>query len=632
MRERVFRAAVKAVIREAIKAALAVDQVETMAQAMVLEAATKADREVVTKVAPAATAVGATRVEIKAVIKVAVTVAAAEIAAVSAAIKVVALAATEAVAWEGSVAAKTHVRVRNPHRGVTLLELILALSLSVIVMGLISMAISINFRMYDLKRSNVEEAQLARSLLRHIADDIRATVQHMPPDLSGLDIVAGNSQLAGQVLGGSAMGALGNATGQGTGQGAGGQGANNQGSGGQNASQTGAQSGGGNNSQPGGGGNGTGGANPGGGVTNTMSGGSTFGVDPQTQQATSTYGEEQGTKIIGLYGSSTELQLDISRLPRVDQYQTQLSADGINQVVDIPSDMKTVSYYLGSEDGSTNVPSGGGLSGIDVRGRGLYRHTLDRAVAAYALENGNENGSIGKTDLLADEVIGLQFMYFDGAGWTEEWDSTSMEGLPVAIEITLILGDPEQPETATTSFNPFGSTSEEEESERYYTLTVNLPTALTADEKTQASQTEEETSLSQTGALDTSGDAAAAGATGGMGGMGGMGAGIGGMGGGQGGQGGQGGPGGPGGGRGDQDGGRGGQGPGGGGQGPGGGRGGPGGGFGGQGGFGGGQGGFGGGQGGTGGGRGGMGGGRGGMGGGTGGPGGGRGMGGGRGR
>lgn len=564
----------------ATRAALVADQVATMALA-VLVVATKAD--LAAAIAVVATKVETTvaEVEIEAVDSVATRVA-------LVATKAVASAETEAAAWEDSVAANTHYRAGNPRCGVTLLELILALSLSVIVMALISMAISLNFRMYDLKRSNVEEAQLARSLLRHIADDIRATVQHMPPDLSGLDIVAGNSQLAGQVLGGSAMGALGNATGQGTG----GQGASNQVGGGQNASQT-----GGDNSQTGGGGNGTGGANPGGGVTNTMAGGSTFGVDPQTQEATSTYGEEQGTKIIGLYGSGTELQLDISRLPRVDQYQTQLSADGINQVVDIPSDMKTVSYYLGSEDGSSVMPSGGGLSGIDVRGRGLYRHTLDRAVSAYALENGNTDGTIGKTDLLADEVIGLQFMYFDGAGWTEEWDSSSMQGLPVAIEITLILGDPEQPQTATTSFNPFGSTSEEEENERYYTLTVNLPTALTADEKTQASESGEDTALSQSGALDTSGDAAEAGALGGAGG------GFGGMGGGPGGQSGQGGGRGQadqGGGRGDQGGGRGDQGGGRGGQVPGGGRGG----FGGQGGFGGGQGGFGGGQGGMGGGRG----------------------------
>jgi hypothetical protein len=439
----------------------------------------------------------------------------------------------------------------------------------------------------------------------------------MPPDLSGLDVVAGNSQLAANVLGGSAMGALGGATGQANGQGANGQGANGQRTGGQTGNQTGGQTGGsGGAALPGGGGGNTGGnntgTNPGGTVTNTMAaGGNNPAVQSQTQQATSTYADDSGTKIIGLYGSSTELQIDISRLPRVDQYQTQFSADGINQVVDIPSDMKTVSYYLGSEDG-TVIPSGGGLSGIDVRGRGLYRHTLDRAVSTYAMESGSANKSLGKTDLLADEVIGLQFMYFDGAGWAEEWDSSSMEGLPVAIEITLILGNPEQAKTATGSFNPFGSTSEDEDNERYYTLTVNLPTALTADEKAQASESED-TALSQAGSLDTSGDAAASGMLGGVGGMGGMAGGLGGLGSGQGG---------PGGGRGQGQGGQGG--PGGGGRGQGG-QGGPGGGGRGQGGFGGGQGGFGGGQGGFGGGQGGFGGGQGGFGGGQGGFGGGQG-------
>lgn len=480
-------------------------------------------------------------------------------------------------AGEDSVAANFRFRVRM-RRGITLLELLLALGLTVIVMGLISLAINLNFRMYDVKRSHVEETQLARALLRHISADILSAVQHMPPDLSGLEVVLGNSSLAADVIGGSAMGALGAPSGTG----------GDSGNGGPSASQAGGDSGGGN----------TTGSNPGGAVTNTLASGTAFGVNSQTQQAESIYGGSQEMRVVGLYGTSTELQLDISRLPRVDQYQAEISADGINQIIDIPSDMKTVSYFLGSADGSTVLPAGDGLSGIDVRGRGLYRHTLDRAVASYATESGNVSAPIGKTDLLADEVIGLQFLYFDGLGWSTEWDSSAMEGLPVAIEITLILGNPNQSQTSTTLFNPFAATAEEVANERYYTLTVHLPTALTADEKALASEVAEETALSQAGALDTSGDAAEAGMFGG---------GFGGIGGG---------PGGSGGGRGSGGGGDGGEGRGGGG---GFGGGGPGGGFGGgsggQGGFGGGQGGFGGGRGGMGGGaggRGGFGGGRGG--------------------
>jgi hypothetical protein len=499
---------------------------------------------------------------------------------------------------------------RHARAGVTLLELILALALSTIVMGLIAMAINLNFKMLDTKRTNVEETQLARSLLRHIADDIRAAVQYTPPDLSGLETVAGNSNNAESMLGGS-LGGLAGGQGMGAGQlGGGQQGTGQQGSGQQgngqqgntqqgntqqNSSQQGAgqqgsgQQGTGQQGQQNSGAKGAGGGASGG-ATQPGSG-TNASVDSQTQQATSTYGEgSPAGGIIGVYGTSTELQLDISRLPRVDQYQTQVSTEGLGQVVDIPSDMKTISYFLGSEDGT--APAGDLVSSSG--GRGLFRHVLDRAVSTYAEEKGSNLKELGETELLADEVVGLEFMYFDGAEWASSWDSTAMEGLPVAIEITLVLQARGEDTTSTTTLGSLMGTAAEEPEERVYTLTVALPTASSYEEKqmqAEAKAQSEDTALSQTGALDTSGDAAAAAAGGGLGGAGGGVPGFGGAGGQGGGQGGQGG------GRGGNGGGQGG---------PGGGQGGPGGGFGGgQGGPGGGFGGGQGGQGGQGGGQGG---------------------------
>jgi hypothetical protein len=320
-----------------------------------------------------------------------------------------------AVAEEDPVVAKRALTTRA-RLGVTLLELILALSLTTIVMGLIALAINLNFRMFDTKRTHVEESQLARSLLRHMADDIRAAVQYAPPDLSGLETVAGNSQNANSMLGGALGGLAGSGGDSGGGSGAGQNGSGQQGSGQQNAGQQGGN-------QPGAGG-GTGAGNgTGGGAGQPTTGNNTSGVDSQTQQAQSTYGEgSPAGGIVGVYGSSTELQLDISRLPRVDQYQTELATDGFNQVVDIPSDMKTVSYYLGSEDGVGAAFAFGSSGDIATapRGRGLYRHVLDRAVSNWAQSSGNVASDLGETELLADEVVGLQFMYFDGLAWTTE--------------------------------------------------------------------------------------------------------------------------------------------------------------------------------------------------------------------
>lgn len=418
--------------------------------------------------------------------------------------------------------------------GVTLLETILALGLTTVVMGLIALAISLNFRMYDTKRTSIEEARLARSVLRHMADDIRAAVQHVPPDLSGLETVLGNTQNASAALSGAGLGALTGAAGQNGNQGGNQNGQGGQGNqGGQNTQPAGGQngSGGGNQNGTGGGNqNGTGGA----GLPTTMGNGTSGAVQPQTGEAGSIYGEEQAAGIIGLYGSSTELQIDISRLPRVDQFQAEVDPTNLNGVVDIPSDMKTVTYFLRPAPGMTDV-------GIDGRGRGLMRRVLDRAVSNWEAQSGGSTGSLGNLELMAEEVVGLQFMYFDGASWSSEWDSAAMQGLPVAIEITVVLQSLAE-QDAQDATGLFSTAAEGEENERFYTLTVNLPTATSFDEKQQMA--EEETALSQTGGIDTSGDAAAAGGLGGLGAGGLPGGGLGGMGGqsGPGGQG-QGGPG-----------------------------------------------------------------------------------------
>ncbi|WP_261365066.1 type II secretion system protein GspJ [Anatilimnocola floriformis] len=457
--------------------------------------------------------------EVAAAVELAVVVAAVELAVVVA-----------AVAEEDPVDAKTTFNSKALRRGVTLLELLLALGLSTIVMALIAMSINLNFKMFDTRRTSIEESRLARSVLRHMADDIRAAVQHMPPDLKGLETVLGNSQIASNSLSSAGLGALTGATGQ---TGANGNQTGGTGAQGNNGSQNGQQqTGGAQNGTGGGAQNGTGGGTQTGtgggtqtgtgtgGQTTTTTSGTTGSVGQQTAQAGSIYGDQQQAGgIIGVYGTSTELQIDISRLPRVDQFQAEVDPTQLAGVVDIPSDMKTVSYYLRPEEGMTDV-------GQDGRGRGLMRRVLDRAVSNYESSSGVSNGTLGAPELMAEEVVGLQFMYFDGASWSSEWDSASMEGLPVAIEITVILQSKEEQEAKSSGT----ASSKDEENERLYTLTVNLPTATSYDEKQQAAAAaEEETALSQSGSIDTSGDSAAAGMTGA--GAGGLGAGMGGAGG-----------------------------------------------------------------------------------------------------
>jgi glutamine cyclotransferase len=41
--------------------------------------------------------------------------------------------------------------------------------------------------------------------------------------------------------------------------------------------------------------------------------------------------------------------------------------------------------------------------------------------------------------LLAPEIVGLEFRYFDGSAWANEWDSDEMQYFPTAIEVILTI-------------------------------------------------------------------------------------------------------------------------------------------------------------------------------------------------
>lgn len=63
-------------------------------------------------------------------------------------------------------------------RGFTLLELLLALSLTVVVLLIIATGVTVQFRAFNNGRAQVERAQLARVLLHRMADDLRGA---LPP-------------------------------------------------------------------------------------------------------------------------------------------------------------------------------------------------------------------------------------------------------------------------------------------------------------------------------------------------------------------------------------------------------------------------------------------------------------------
>ncbi len=288
---------------------------------------------------------------------------------------------------------------RPPQRSAyTLFEVIVALGLSVIVLAAIGFAVDLHLRTLQSRRSRVEEAQLARAVLRLMADDLRNAVQYKAIDFSSVEKLAtGNSSTIEEELGEE---------------------------------------------------------------------------QPIEEEAQSLADSVAPPTIPGLYGNQFELRVDISRLPRVDQYDPSLVAESVS-VTDIPSDVKTVAYYLIADSTTTEFQSAT-LDGDDsTRQTGLVRRVLDRAVTQWAADNGSLSSIDSSGEIVAPEVVYLEFRFFDGSEWVIEWDSDELGGLPIAVEIGLGIA----PSNANVQTAPTPSSHDESTQQEmsFYRLVVHLP-------------------------------------------------------------------------------------------------------------------------------------------------------------
>jgi hypothetical protein len=307
-------------------------------------------------------------------------------------------------------------------RGITLLELLLALALSGVVMGVITMAIDLNLRTLDTGRAEVEQARLAQAVLRHIADDIRNAVAYQPIDLSSARQTAAGADVAGIMDDGFNPDDLG-------------------------------------------------------GFSDSGIADFDLGLDASleaglTINTLDIEGTVEPTGVPGLYGNQFELQVDVSRLPRIDQYERVLSAEDPTASADIPSDVKTISYYLRTEEG-TGIGIAG--SGETVPSLGLIRRQLDRAVASWSAENGTLDAAEYPGQVLAAEVNYLEFRYFDGTDWLTEWDSEAMGSLPLAVEITIGIDPSGGRELEEMDVGQAADATQQMAAETLHRLVVHLP-------------------------------------------------------------------------------------------------------------------------------------------------------------
>ncbi len=308
----------------------------------------------------------------------------------------------------------------------TLMELILSLALIVVATALVGSLMGIYARSFSTRGDSIKQKQLARSLLTMMADDIRAVVVAQQYDDSVLQ----------QMLGGSS-----GSGGTGTG-GTGGTGSGTSGTG------TGGTATGGSGSGTGG----TGGTGTGAGGTGATGGGSSTGTGASGSTGQSS-GTETDTSMAttalppGIYGSQYQLMVDVSRIPRTSEYNSMTGSIGM--LSDVPGDVKSVTYLLqsggplGVQDSMAQVSTAG--ENTLISNSGLVRRALDRNVLKYAEENATITSLNSTGDLVAPEVVAMEFAFYDGTQWLYEWDS-SQQGLPWLVQITLALQSPEAAE------------------------------------------------------------------------------------------------------------------------------------------------------------------------------------------
>ncbi len=312
--------------------------------------------------------------------------------------------------------------------GYTLLELLLALGLTVIIVSLIATAIQTNGLTLTRVQASIERKQAARGILGMMQNDLRAGIQYKANEYAGLQDLFASIQLASgqspidvevsddpdealaQLEELAQLGEAGAAV-------------------------------------------------------------ATGGSDDDSEfEEEIEEPEVEGVPVF--IGASDFVSIDISRLPRIDEYHPSVVSE--QEASNTLADVKTVSYFVSQSNGpnqrrSTNVfQTSQGQTAVTG---GLFRRQVDRSVAKF---EGLE--SIGEPDLyselVAQEVVEVSFRYFDGVNWFTEWDSEEMGGFPLAVEMYILIDPTRAGSTATA-----GSSSINRENLETYRAVVHIPAA-----------------------------------------------------------------------------------------------------------------------------------------------------------
>lgn len=340
---------------------------------------------------------------------------------------------------------------RHSHRpGFTLIEVILAMSLSVLVLGLVATAIDIYWRSVDKAQRVTSEAQIARVILDRIAADLRSVAPYKALEIEESDLPEGLTADLYAILEGEELPV-------------------------EEKSLTGMED-------------------------ETLDSSSTSTIP----QEYGIYGGADWIQIDAIRfprGGTPTSSGGI--LSSIDGISDEPSAQDEDEAVTLSSyasgsvgigAVKTVLYWheytaLIDEDDLSEETVSDDMYGLETDRHGLFRRELDRAVSLFAQEEGMVEEYDEQLAPIAKEIDAIEFLYFDGAEWLSEWDTETNEALPVAVRVAVAVkkAAPTNPRA-----NDWLTWNAEEEPPAVFSVIILIPTAVPIAEPVDDELTDEE--------------------------------------------------------------------------------------------------------------------------------------------
>ncbi len=191
--------------------------------------------------------------------------------------------------------------------------------------------------------------------------------------------------------------------------------------------------------------------------------------------AASPSGGTAAIRRFGLFGTSQAFQVDVLQAPSLESMVGSLDdgdRPGRGRTAKKVPELRTVQWRLETADGEgrrgrpswsglirreldweTPGAKGGGtrasrrIAASSGKSRLSGQEPAARSLQAGRFEIDEDDESI----LRVPEVVGVEFRYFDGQGWSDEWNSLTRKSLPMAVEVVLRLkraepaGTPSEP-------------------------------------------------------------------------------------------------------------------------------------------------------------------------------------------